>query len=131
MIYIKDLESLSEARLADAKVLCEAGRFDGAVYLCGYAVELKLKARICKTLAWEGFPETNREFQHYKSFKTHHLDVLLSLTGVEAHIKAENLAEWSAVASWDPTARYNPAGNVDRGDAELMMDAAETLLAVL
>jgi len=34
-------------RLLDAKCLLEAGRFHGAIYLCGYAVECQLKASIC------------------------------------------------------------------------------------
>ena len=31
-------------RLLDAKHLLEAGRFQGAIYLCGYAIECELKA---------------------------------------------------------------------------------------
>jgi HEPN domain-containing protein len=34
-------------RLQDAKCLLEAGRFHGAIYLCGYAIECQLKANIC------------------------------------------------------------------------------------
>jgi hypothetical protein len=36
--------------LIDAEVLLNAKRFDGSVYLCGYAIELGLKKRICETL---------------------------------------------------------------------------------
>jgi hypothetical protein len=36
----------------------KAERFDGAFYLSGYAVELALKARICRTLKWRATPST-------------------------------------------------------------------------
>jgi len=34
---------------------------DGATYLCGYAVEVALKFRICLTLNWPEFPSTGGE----------------------------------------------------------------------
>jgi hypothetical protein len=42
MITTKDLRSIAKARLKDAEVLSDAKRYDGAVYLCGYAVEINL-----------------------------------------------------------------------------------------
>jgi HEPN domain-containing protein len=45
-----DLTNLAKARLEDAELLNTHGRYDSAQYLCGYAVELALKTRICKTL---------------------------------------------------------------------------------
>jgi len=51
---------------------------------------------------WAGFPSTRKEFEGYHSFKTHDLDVLLHLTGIEGRIKTQLFAEWSAVAAWDP-----------------------------
>lgn len=131
MISTEELRGIANARLEDAKVLLEANRHDGAIYLCGYVVEIALKARICDTLGWGGFPESNKEFQPYRSFKTHDLDVLLSLSGMEAEIKSSYLADWSAVATWAPGVRYNPVGTADREDAELMIDAADSLLGVL
>jgi hypothetical protein len=43
-----ELQQLAEARLADAQVLLEAGRLDGAYYLLGYVVECALKSCIAK-----------------------------------------------------------------------------------
>ncbi len=40
-----------------AQVLLRAKRFDGAFYLCGYSVELALKARICRSVVRDGNPE--------------------------------------------------------------------------
>ena len=131
MISVDDLLSIARARLEDANVLFMNERIDGAGYLCGYAVELALKARICKTLNWGGFPEKRSEFENFASFKTHKLDVLLSLSGQEQRVKSENLSEWSAVATWDPEARYRAIGRVDAGQVALMLVSAEVLLDVL
>jgi HEPN domain-containing protein len=47
MIRTTDVEEIARARLQDADILLTSERYDGAIYLCGYAVELALKARIC------------------------------------------------------------------------------------
>lgn len=103
MISIDDLHALADSRLADAEVLAAATRHAGAIYLCGYAVELVLKARICRTLGWLGWPDAG-EFGKLNSFKTHDLATLLHVSGVELMLKAdaELAAGWLAVAEWDP-----------------------------
>lgn len=60
MITVKDLKAVAKARLKDAHILYSYKRYDAATYLCGYSVELALKAKICNTLNWKGFPENNR-----------------------------------------------------------------------
>lgn len=112
-------------------MLFEAHRYEGAVYLCGYVVELGLKYRICNTLGWDGYPSTRKEFGNYSSFKTHKLDVLLHLSGTEEHIKSDFLAEWSVVSEWDPEDRYQPIGNINEGDTRLMLESAATILGEL
>lgn len=131
MLATQEVRRIASARLRDAKVLLAAKRYDGAVYLCGYAVELALKARICKTLKWPGYPESNKEFEPLKSFRVHDLDVLLRLTGREAAVKTRNFVEWSAVAAWNPEARYKPIGSANAGDAKLMLESAAVLLKKL
>ena len=128
MIHRNELTKLAKARLKDADILAKGKRYDGAIYLCGYAVELSLKARICKTLRWPQFPATRAEFQPYQSFKSHNLDVLLHLTGIEDKIKSRLLAEWSTVAEWDPEVRYKPIGSANISDATQMLSATATLL---
>src|SRR2546430_6318938 len=66
MITRSDLQKIARARLRDVEVLYRSRRYDGAIYLCGYAVEIALKARICKTLSWLGYPSTGGEFQNYQ-----------------------------------------------------------------
>mgnify|MGYP001572701673 CR=1 FL=1 len=131
MISAKDLRDIASARLADSEVLRKERRFDGATYLCGYVVELTLKARICDTLKWAGFPQTRSEFENYRSFRTHSLDVLLSLTGVERDVKTKCFAEWSIVVKWDPEVRYKPIGTAKEQDADLMIESTKALLAII
>jgi len=131
VISVRDLGDIAKARLEDSEALYQAKRYDGAAYLCGYVVELALKAKICDTLGWKGFPETKREFENYRSFRTHSLDVLLSLTGVEQEVKTKFLVEWSIVAKWDPEVRYKPIGTAKPEDADSMIQSTKALLAIL
>ena len=131
MIPLVDLRLIAKARFKDAMALLKAERHDGCVYICGYAVEIALKARICRHLKWQGYPQSSKEFQNYQSFKTHNFDTLLSLCGVESLIKNKYLAEWSVAAAWEPEMRYRGAGSVSRQDAELMVEAVRTLLGKL
>src|SRR3972149_32190 len=108
MISVAELDNIARARIEDAQALLAAGRFDGASYLCGYAVELALKARICRTLNWLDFPGTGAEFQAYRSFQTHDRAVLLRLSGQEPRIRLEHIPIWSALATWKAEWRYNP-----------------------
>lgn len=128
MLDHKDIKSIAKARLKDAQVLLRGNRFEGAIYLCGYAIELALKARICQTLKWGGYPASNAEFNDYKSFKTHDLDVLLHLSGIEDKIKTKLFAEWSAIAQWSPESRYSVIGKATKVDASLMVTSTKVLL---
>jgi HEPN domain-containing protein len=123
----EEIEKIVQARVEDAQVLYESSRYDGSVYLCGYAIELGLKARICRTLQWDEYPTSGK----YGSFKTHDLDVLLHLTGCEDKVKLKHLADWSIVAQWNPEARYNPIGSVQDSDAKDMLESTKELLKVL
>jgi hypothetical protein len=107
MITVEELKILCTDRLEDAKCLFKEGRLDGAFYLVGYAIELGLKRKICLQLKWSGYPNTRKEFENLTSFKTHNLDVLLHLSGVETEIKTNFFSEWSVVTSWNTEARYS------------------------
>ena len=131
MLDRDELSRIARARLDDADALVSAGRLDGAVYVCGYAVEMALKAKICKTLRWEGYPETRNEFQAYQSFRTHDLDVLLRLSGVEEDVKESLPFEWSVVAQWNPESRYGPVDSSSEDEATSMIESAKAVLGVL
>ena len=131
MILTTDLRKIARARLRDAQVLLRAKRFDGAFYLCGYAVELALKARVCRTLRWQGFPESAGDFKGFQSLKTHDLEVLLRFSGVEDQVKAKHFAEWSVVLDWNPEKRYQAVGLLAPQQAADMLTSVQRLLEVL
>ena len=112
----------AEIRLKDAQVLLAHGQLDGAAYLCGYAVEFALKARICDTL------NTGEYLDYLQSYKTHDLERLLFLTGQEAPLKQNVLVEWTSVVhNWKPEMRYKK-GFLSTGDVQTLLNAAQVLL---
>lgn len=131
MIPRLELRRLAFARLKDARALYAAGRYDAALYLCGYAVELALKARICRTLRWAGYPESRTEFANYGSFRIHDLQVLLELSGVEQPIRAAHGAHWGVVTKWHPALRYAQVGTVSPNEAKSLITSARHLVRVL
>jgi hypothetical protein len=131
MISRTELKKRAKAKLIDAEVLFNNKRFDGSVYLCGYVIELALKARTCRTLKWSEFPESNSEFRNYQSFKTHNLDILLTLSGIESKIKSLNFLDWSNVNQWNPEVRYGAIGDINRNTAENMIISTKNLLKII
>lgn len=131
MIATAELRRIADAKLADAVALYQAGRYDNAVYLGGYAVELVLKARICDTLGWDGYPETGGEFHHLQSFRTHDLGMLLHLSGQEARIVSDFSGAWSEVLKWNSAARYLAAGSTNLDNCLKMLDAVALLVEAI
>lgn len=145
MLTVNQLRELSRERIKDVEALFTLKRYEGAMYICGYAVEIALKARICKTLGWAEFPSETKEFnqnQKYQFLKVHFLGLLLSYSGQEERVKTKFSAEWSAVAAWSPESRYTPATKITRATpkrvvdrlemkARLMIDSAKILLKTL
>ena len=131
MITRTELKKLAKARLKESKTLFNATQYDTAIYLCGYAIELALKARICRTLKWSEFPPNGREFKGFHAFKTHDLDVLLTLSGIVEKISNNYSAEWSIVSKWNPENRYKKIGSETKQTACNMINAVEDLLKVI
>ncbi len=132
MLTIATLSALSEARLEDARALLLAGRNEGSLYLCGYAVELALKAKICETLGWRWFPDTGKEAADYRSFRTHDLEVLLYLSGVYERIAVDLKEDWARVLKWQPELRYaTTTADTETPTAATMMSSAERILEAL
>ena len=115
----------------DARALLSAGRNEGAIYLCGYAVELALKARICETLGWNRFPDTGREAADYRSFRTHDLKVLLRLSGQESRIMQDLPDTWWAVSNWNPDLRYRIPGSASQSGAATLLERMRQVMQAL
>lgn len=136
MISTADLRSTAREYLRAAKLLRTRKSYDAAAYLCGYAVEIALKSRICRTLRWTtGFPETSSEFRSKGNLKTHDLEVLLDYTGLQDRIRSVSpegfLTDWSTVIKWNPEERYNPRGTKTLSDADSMIASTQILLRIL
>lgn len=131
MLGKQELQKIARSRLAEAKILRQRRRFDGAVYLCGYAIEIGFKCRIAdKITQWRGFPETDAEFSLTNKAKTHDLVVLRKLAELEDDFRNDaTLAKaWSDIGTWTSDIRYKPIGAATDVDADNVINAAEVIL---
>jgi HEPN domain-containing protein len=104
------LQQLAEERVLDAEGLLNAGRWSGAFYLCGYAIECALKACIAKQTNLHDFPDKGV----VNSSHTHDLTRLLDLAGLRLEFQRDTTpaanptlgANWQAVRNWDESVRY-------------------------
>ena len=114
-----DLKKLAKVRLEEAEHLYRKKLYDGCVYLCGYVIEFALKARICRILKLDDYPEKG---EVGRIFKTHDFDVLKLLAGLQDEItitKNKQLFDnWSIATKWKPEQRYSPAGTYNASNAK-------------
>lgn len=134
MITHSELEILARRRLRDARILQKNNRHDAAVYLCGYGIELGLKAIICKNLKLKGIPNIATEFRIIKDIKTHNLEDLLKLVpqNIAQDIKSIYLGDWSIIQKWNPEMRYSPdLRRLTTVDSGAMISASTRVLRYL
>jgi HEPN domain-containing protein len=119
------LQSLAEGRIKDAQALYRSGRYDGAYYMAGYAVECALKACVAKKTRKNDFPD--KDFAN-KVF-THDLTRLLELAGLADHFAQEfkkdavMMARWQTVTKWNEGSRYQARGRKGKEEAANMLSA--------
>ena len=104
-----DLQQLADIRVLDAGVLLQAGRWSGAYYLCGYAIECALKACIAKQTNLYDFPDKSFAQKSY----THDLLDLLDLAGLKLQLKLDTTPapnplgiNWEFAKNWNERTRY-------------------------
>jgi hypothetical protein len=105
-----DLQQLADDRVSDAEALLNAGRWSGAYYLSGYAVECALKASIAKQTNLHDFPDKIVTEKTY----THDLIKLLDLAGLKLQLQLDTTPvanpalgiHWQHVKDWSERARY-------------------------
>lgn len=103
-----DFQQLTELRLKEVKLLLDAGRYEGAFYLAGYAIEFALKACIAKKTKEFDFPDKKLVGQIYR----HDPVELLKAAGLESDLNEEAKANkdfqrfWAQVVNWSEEARY-------------------------
>jgi len=129
----KELQALAEKRLKDAQVLYRNGRFDGAYYLAGYAVECALKACIAKKTKRHDFPDKKLTEKIY----THDLSKLLDTAGLAPSLKHEFQndpaleVKWGFVRDWNEQSRYETHGRKSRKKSHDMLEAVGGHIGVL
>ncbi len=108
MLTKKDIEALSEARLADAKHLLQAKRYSAAYYLSGYAVELGIKACVASVFQANAIPDKSFVDAVY----SHRLRKLIGLAGLEQQLERDMKADpdlagaWGVASKWTEASRY-------------------------
>lgn len=109
-----EFQALAVVRLEEAKCLLANGFHSGAYYLCGYAVELALKAIVAKNVRVDHFPPIDA-----KKFYTHDLEALIGNTGLAMPLATERALDpeidgyWDTILIWDESTRYSEWGPVD------------------
>src|SRR3954453_13289694 len=101
----RDFPRLALARVADAKVLFAAGRYDAAYYLAGLAVECALKARIARATARHEFPGRRIAERAF----THDPGKLLDLAKRKRELEQAPLSvqeNWDVVSTCNIEVRY-------------------------
>jgi len=130
-----EIIDLSDKKFTVAEFLVANGFYDDAYYLGGYAFELLLKAKICKTLVIPDFfdfdikrklprPRDEKEKKRnekdnylYRPFKVHDYEQLLILSGLYTEFKDKITndlvfnADWSVISKWDESLRYSTGTN--------------------
>jgi hypothetical protein len=105
----RDFQALSRARLDEASILLDAGRYDGAYYLSGYAVECALKATIARRTRTHDFPPRPNEVRAMYIHDPADLVRAAGLSeGLNDRIRACTVFQdnWSTVADWSEESRY-------------------------
>jgi HEPN domain-containing protein len=103
--------------------LLDNGAYDGAYYLCGYAVECALKACIARRTQRHDFPPPRRVVER---MYTHDLGELLIQSGLRDEFEAAMRADpdlddnWSIIRDWSEESRY---GRRERAAAEALYAA--------
>lgn len=140
MISIEEIEKLATTRLNDARILSKNKSPHGAIYLCGYAIELGLKAIICKNLNTDGsiskshIPNTKEEFRVVSAITTHKLEDLSNLipSNIIKLLRTKYVNEWNIVQQWNPEMRYGPIRNKGlKKEADNILKATQKILNFL
>jgi HEPN domain-containing protein len=123
LITRADFRKLTLIRLREATILLDRRQYDGAYYLCGYAVECGLKACISKTMKRFQYPPRPESIRNYY---THDLKQLLKSadlqTALETEWKIDTQLEvnWGITAQWSEQSRYI---RTNKADAAALYDA--------
>jgi HEPN domain-containing protein len=132
---VSEQAKASKHRLQDAEELFGEGRWRGALYLGGYAVECLLKARLMQIYGCRHLGELEEELLRRgvlgadQTVFTHHLERLLRLTGAQNRLR-QNHTGWRSFVTanrWIPAWRYS-SDLSNENDAEDFLNSVRELL---
>ena len=122
-----ELRQLAEDRLIDAQHMLAGGRWSGAYYLAGYAVECGLKACIMAHVEATGAIFQDKKYS--EKCWTHDVETLLVLANLQAALKADTatnavlFGNWDLAKGWKETSRYEQK---TPSEAQALYDAIAT-----
>jgi len=102
-------KNLTRIRLREARALLRYKLYDGAYYLCGYAIECALKACIAKKTKKFDFPPKPKIIN---DIYTHSMNQLVKVAGMDTMLSTEMSASdkfasnWAVVKDWTEESRY-------------------------
>ena len=113
---MNDQARAGKNRLFDARVLLDASRYQGAMYLAGYAVECSLKAKLMRIFQCPNLLKLESKLGDRKgivdgaSVYTHQLEILLRFTQSKPRLRqnSEKWRDFLLVNQWIPAWRYSP-----------------------
>lgn len=121
-------------RRLDAMRLQFSGRWRGAMYLLGYAVECSLKARLIERHERYGVHTLLGLQDHLAGrlktrpdVRTHSLIRLMEWTGAEHRMDGRTKRLWGVVCKWTVDWRYNP-NQGSKQECEDFFEASEAIL---
>jgi hypothetical protein len=122
-----ELRQFAQDRIEDARVLLQNGRWQGAYYLSGYAVECGLKSCVLAHVEKTGIIFKDKDYlKDLGKCWTHNLGELVVLAGLadEQDLTTKGdvdfAANWKVVANWSESSRYEQK---TQNDAQQIYDA--------
>lgn len=109
-------QGLSDTFLVEAQTLLDQGKFGGAYYLAGYAVECALKACISRLTNQDDFPKP-RNF--VEGCYSHDLAKLVTAAGLKTDLdralssNTDLSSNWSVAREWSESTRYERKAEAD------------------
>lgn len=132
---ITEQSKASTHRLEDARALLNAGRWRGAMYMAGYAVECLLKTKLMRVYGCRTLRELENELQRrgalaeHATIFTHQLELLLRLTQRLESLRQHRTLwpQFNLVNRWLPAWRYT-ADLSNRRDSEDFLEAVVQIM---
>ena len=116
---------LAAEKVLDAKVLLDAGRWAGAYYIAGYAIECALKACVLARVETSGVIFDDPKFAG--EVRTHDFGNLVRLADLERNFGIARGANPNLLVYWEVVTRWSEAS---RYENKTSRDAAEIFEAI-